>query len=127
MLLRMSQDAQTHRVAFQLRVKPDRLDEYLQRHTAVWPEFLAEMEAAGVRNYSIFSRGDGVLFGYYECDDPAASQAQLTATDVDARWQAEMEEFFDRSQSGADGFTDLVEVFNLDDQLGRARAAGFAG
>lgn len=43
-----------HRVCFQLQVRPDLLDEYLQRHSPVWPEMLAEIAAAGRRNYSLF-------------------------------------------------------------------------
>ena len=35
------------RVCFQLRVRADRLDEYRERHRAVWPEMLAALSAAG--------------------------------------------------------------------------------
>lgn len=113
-----------HRVCFQLRVKQEKLAEYTARHAAVWPEFLAEMESAGWRNYSIFSRGDGVLIGYFETADREAAQAHMLATEIDACWQKEMEDFFDRSHSGAEGFTELVEIFNMENQLAAARAEG---
>jgi L-rhamnose mutarotase len=57
--------------------------------------------------------------GYVECDDLAAAQAAMAATDVNTRWQAEMAPFF----TGLDGrgpdesFLVLDEVFSLDDQL----------
>ena len=65
------------RVAFQLQVRPELLDEYLARHSPVWPEMLAEIAAAGRRNYSLFLAEGGTLLGYYETDDDAAAQAYL--------------------------------------------------
>ena len=35
------------RVRFELRVRADRVDEYRERHRAVWPETLAALRAAG--------------------------------------------------------------------------------
>ena len=113
------------RVAFQLRVAPEKLPEYRRRHAAVWPEMLREIEASGRRNYSIFVREDGLLFGYYECDDPEVSDAYLAASPVTARWEAEMSEFFDGLDGRADqGATVLTEIFNLDQQLNAAVAEG---
>lgn len=110
------------RVAFQLRVAAGELGEYRRRHAAVWPEMLREIEASGRRNYSIFLRDDGLLFGYYECDDPAASERYLAASPVAARWEAEMSEFFDGLDGRADqDATVLTEIFNLDQQLGEQR------
>lgn len=109
------------RVAFQLQVRPELLDEYLARHSPVWPEMLAEIAAAGRRNYSLFLAEGGRLTGYYEVDDDAAAQAYLAASPVAARWEAEMSRFF----LGLDGRPDqaattLTEVFNLEDQLAEA-------
>ena len=59
----------TTRVCFQLQVSPELLDEYIARHTPVWPEMLAEIAAAGRRNYSLFLGDGGRLIGYYETDD----------------------------------------------------------
>ena len=109
------------RVAFQLHVRPELLDEYLARHSPVWPEMLAEIAAAGRRNYSLFLAEGGTLLGYYETDDDEAAQAYLAASAVAARWEAEMGRFF----IGLDGRPDqaaatLTEVFHLEDQLADA-------
>ncbi|WP_341996301.1 L-rhamnose mutarotase [Microbacterium sp. LWH7-1.2] len=106
------------RVCFQLMVRPELLDEYIARHTPVWPEMLAEIAASGRRNYSLFLGEAGRLIGYYETDDDAASQAYLANSEVAARWEAEMGSFF----VGLDGRPDqaataLLEVFNLHEQL----------
>ncbi|MDO9378506.1 MAG: L-rhamnose mutarotase [Nocardioidaceae bacterium] len=107
------------RVCFQLQVKPDRVEEYKQRHAAVWPEMLAALADTGWHNYSLFLRPDGLLIGYLETPSLEDAQAGMAATDVNARWQAEMADFFvalgdDRPDTG---FLQLEEVFHLEDQL----------
>jgi L-rhamnose mutarotase len=82
------------RICFRLHVRPDRIDEYRRRHAEVWPEMRAALTAAGWRNYSLFLQDDGDLTGYLECDDFAAAQAAMAATDVNARWQREMADMF---------------------------------
>ncbi|WP_300266861.1 L-rhamnose mutarotase [Microbacterium sp.] len=109
------------RVCFQLQVHPERLDEYLERHRAVWPEMLAEIEASGRRNYSLFLGENGTLIGYYETDDDQAAQRYLAESAIATRWEAEMAAFF----VGLSGRPDqaampLTEVFNLAEQLSAA-------
>jgi len=83
------------RVAFRLRVGPDRLDKYIRIHTAVWPELLRDLTAAGYRNYSIFADGPE-LFGYLECDDWGAAQVTLAGSDANRRWQAWMANYLEK-------------------------------
>jgi L-rhamnose mutarotase len=107
-----------------LQVRRDRLEEYTRRHEQVWPDMLRALAATGWHNYSLFLRDDGLLVGYVESPDLAAAQAAMAATDVNARWQAEMAEFFvGLDGRGPDeGFLLLREVFHLDDQLSRLPA-----
>ena len=115
----------TTRVCFQLQIHPDLLDEYIARHSPVWPEMLAEIAAAGRRNYSLFLGDGGRLIGYYETDDDEAAQRYLAASEVAARWEAEMARFFVGLEGRPDeGATPLTEVFNLHDQLAASSAAG---
>lgn len=111
------------RVCFQLQVKPDRIDEYRQRHAAVWPEMLTALESTGWHNYSLFLREDGLLIGYFETPSIEEALAGMAATDVNQRWQAEMAEFFEELDGRApdEGFLVLDEVFHLEDQLAAAR------
>ena len=103
------------RVCFVLRVRPDRLDEYKRRHRAVWPEMLDALRSTGWGNYSLFLAPDGLLVGYVETEDFAAAVAGMEATDVNARWQAEMAEFFELPEEARPdtGFRRLEEVFHL--------------
>jgi L-rhamnose mutarotase len=103
------------RVCFLLRVRPDRLDEYKARHCAVWPEMLDALRASGWENYSLFLRDDGLLVGYLETRDFAAAQAAMDATDVNARWQAEMAPFFELGDGERPdtGLVRLEEIFHV--------------
>lgn len=83
------------RVCFLLHVRPDRLDEYRARHRDVWPEMLDALRETGWRNYSLYLRDDGLLVGYLECDDFDASRAAMEEREVNARWQADMAQFFE--------------------------------
>jgi len=113
----------TKRYCFQLVVRPELLDEYIARHTPVWPEMLAEIATAGRRNYSLFLGEGGRLIGYYETDDDEAAQAYLAASEVAARWEAEMGRFFVGLEGRPDqAATALTEIFNLHDQLTAAQA-----
>ena len=108
----------TARVCFSLQVAPELLEEYVERHTPVWPEMLAEIAASGRRNYSLFLGEGGRLIGYYETDDDQASQAALEADPRTAAWEAEMADFFVALEGRADqGAPRLAEVFHLEDQL----------
>ena len=102
------------RVCFLARVRPERLDEYRDRHEDVWPEMLAALRAAGWGNYSIFLAGDGLLVGYLETDDYEAALAAMAATDVNKRWQAEMAEFFVAGGPPDESFLRIAEIFHLD-------------
>lgn len=103
------------RVCFLLKVKPDRLEEYKQRHAAVWPEMLDALSAAGWRNYSLFLRDDGLLIGYLETPDFQAALAGMAATAVNERWQTEMAPFFEALEGRRpdEGLLVLEEVFHL--------------
>ncbi len=103
------------RVCFLLRVRPERLEEYKERHRAVWPEMLDALRAAGWRNYSLFLDDDGLLVGYLETEDFTQAVAGMEGTDVNARWQAEMAEFFSLPSGGRPdtGLRRLEEVFHL--------------
>lgn len=105
------------RVGFLLKVKADRLEEYKKHHQAVWPEMLAALRAAGWRNYSLFMRDDGLLFGYFETPtDLKAAQEAMEKTEVNARWQEMMSSFFELPPGAHpdQSLIELEEVFHTD-------------
>ena len=104
------------RVCFLLKVRPDRLDDYVARHDSVWPEMLAALRLTGWGNYSLFLRDDGLLVGYFETPSLEAALAGMADTDVNERWQAEMAPFFESLEGRRpdEAFIPLREVFHLD-------------
>ena len=100
------------RGAFVLRIKPERVNDYVAAHAAVWPEMRAAISDAGIRNYSIFLH-ENLAFGYLEADDLDASYAALAATEVNARWQDAMADLLER-RVGEAGPASLPEIFRLD-------------
>jgi L-rhamnose mutarotase len=102
----------TQRSAFVLRVRPDKIDEYVEAHRNVWPEMLAALREAGIRNYTIFRDGNDV-FGYFESDDLEAAAAYIEAQEVNARWQDTMANLLEDRVPDA-GPPTLEEIFRLE-------------
>jgi L-rhamnose mutarotase len=113
-------DTDMHRVCFLLQLRPDRIDDYLQAHREVWPEMLEALSATGWRNYSLFLRpDDGLVVGYLETADFALAQQRMAETDINAKWQAGMAQYFVSGGSATTGLapdeqmTPLSEYFHL--------------
>jgi L-rhamnose mutarotase len=103
------------RVCFVLYVKPERLEEYKQRHRTVWPEMLAALRETGWQNYSLFLRPDGMLVGYLETEDFERARAGMAKREVNDRWQREMADFFVQPDGTLPdrAMEPLEEVFHL--------------
>jgi L-rhamnose mutarotase len=102
----------SERSAFVLRVRPDRIDEYVAAHREVWPEMLRALKNSGIRNYSIFRDGNQV-FGYFEGDDLEAAAEYLGQQEVCARWQDAMAGLLEERVPD-EGPPPLEEIFRLD-------------
>lgn len=103
------------RICFVLQVKKDRLEEYKKRHRSVWPEMQDALRKTGWHNYSLFLRSDGMLIGYLETEDFERARGGMAGLEVNARWQAEMADFF--VQPGGllpdEAMKPLEEVFHI--------------
>ena len=91
------------RVGLLIHVKPEKLEEYKRIHADVWPDLLAELKKAGIRNYSLWLRPDGIEFGYLECDDWQAACDYLETSEVHTRWQVFMQDFLDSPTDSGQG------------------------
>ena len=98
------------RVCFLLQLRKERIADYLEAHQ-VWPEMLDAMREAGIRNYSLFHREDGMVVGYLEAEDPEESFRRLGETDVSRRWEEGMAEYFEGGERGA--LKHLVQYFHM--------------
>ncbi len=70
-----------------IKVKPEKLEEYMQLHANPWPEVLQMIHACNIRNYSIYLKDD-LLFGYFEYTgvDYAADMAKMAADPSTLAW-----------------------------------------
>ncbi len=105
------------RVGFLLKVKQDMLDEYKEHHRNVWPEMLDALRRHGWRNYSLFAREDGLLFGYFEAEeDFAAALEGMSGEDANARWQEFMAPYFEIPPGAKpdEMMVELEEVFHTE-------------
>jgi L-rhamnose mutarotase len=102
----------TQRSAFVLHVKPEKIDEYVAAHAAVWPDMLQALRDSGIRNYSIFRDGSQV-FGYFEADDLEAAGGYLARQEVVTRWQDAMADLLEQRVAD-EGAPPLEQIFRLD-------------
>ena len=102
------------RVAFQLRIRAGMEAEYDETHRHVWPELLRELESFGVRDYSIFRRGQE-LFLYLRVADKDRLMRQLDASEINRQWQEKMKPIFEPvpSLEPGESLAFMEEVFFL--------------
>jgi L-rhamnose mutarotase len=106
------------KVCFVLWVIPERLEEYRARHTPVPEDMLAEIERSGRTNYSLFLSESGLLVGYYETEDDAASREYLAQSQVATKWEEEVRDYFADMPGRADqDAAILTQIFDLKNQL----------
>lgn len=104
----------TTRHGFVVDVVPEKREEYLRLHAAVWPEVEARISASGISNYTIFITGD-TLFAYYEHtgDDLEGDLAAIAADPVTQDWWR-LTDPCQRPFAGDGGWHELDEVWHLD-------------
>ena len=73
-------------------LRPEKAEEYIRLHAAVWPDVLKMIQECNIRNYSIYLRklddGRQYLFSYFEYygADFAADMAKMAADPTTQRW-----------------------------------------
>ena len=104
------------RAAFLLKVREDRMEEYKQKHTEIWPEMLDALRRHGWRNYSLFLAEDGQMFGYVEAEESIAKSIEgMAGEEVNLRWQEFMGEYFEHLSRRPDqSMVPLEQVFYLE-------------
>jgi L-rhamnose mutarotase len=105
------------RVGFLLKVRQEKIAEYVRHHEHVWEEMLQALRESGWHNYSLFIREDGLLFGYFETEESlAVAQAKMAEREINTRWQEFMAPYFESPNNSRpdEMFLELSEIFHLD-------------
>jgi L-rhamnose mutarotase len=100
-----------------IRVRPERLDEYVSYHADVWPDVLAMIRECNIRNYSIY-RKDHYLFAYFEYhgEDFDADMAKMAADPTTQKWWEIMKPMQEPLETRSEGewWATMEEVFHTD-------------
>ena len=105
------------RIGFMLRMKPERIREYKERHQDVWPEMIDALRRNGWHRYSLFMNKEGVLFGYFETpEDFRAALAGMNKEEINRKWQDSVASYFEGLEGSLpdEAMTELEEVFHID-------------
>jgi L-rhamnose mutarotase len=95
MTMRDTATTAARRHCFLLRVRPDRVDEYVADHENVWPEMQDALRRSGWGDYSLFlDRSTGLVVGIVTSDDFDDAKRRMSAEDINARWQQSMAGYF---------------------------------
>jgi len=103
-------------------LRAEKLDEYKQLHTAVWPDVLKMIKQCHIQNYSIYLRqledGRHYLFSYFEYagGDFAADLAKMAADPTTQKWWAVCKPCQQplAARGPEEWWAGLAEVFHLD-------------
>ncbi len=102
------------RICFTFALKPGTEEEYKRRHDEIWPELVEEIQAAGIRNYSLFRRGLQIT-AYAECHpDAATSFGKVGASEANVRWAKWFDDVIERLTDEQGNLFRADEVWHLD-------------
>lgn len=101
--------------AWSALLKKGMQEEYVRRHNEIWPELVALLKEAGIKNYTIWTDGT-TLFGYYECEKGIAYATSVQAkSPIVDKWNEYMKDVMEMPLDPVTGAQpQLVKVFTLD-------------
>lgn len=102
------------RVGFAMQLKSGNEEEYKRRHDEIWPELVAELEAAGVRDYVIYlDRRTGTLYASQKVTEHN-SASSLPQKEIVKKWWKYMADLMETNPDNSPKVYDLEEVFYMD-------------
>lgn len=104
---------QEERVAFKMKLLPEKADDYKKRHDEIWPELQGLLKDAGITDYSIFlDEETNILFGVLKVSDRQRFKA-LPQHEVMQRWWKFMADIMETNNDHSPVSIPLKEVFYL--------------
>ncbi len=104
------------RIAWVIKVKPEKLEEYKKLHANPWPEVNALLKESNIQNYSIYYR-DGLLFSYleYTGSDFNADMKKMSENPITQKWWKLTDPCQEPVESAGEGvwWADMEEVYHL--------------
>ena len=96
------------------QLKPEKVDEYVTLHRAVWPDVLETISQCNIRNYSIYILGCDLIACFeYHGDDYDADMAKMAADPATQKWWEHTKPCFLRHDEQV-YYLDMEEIFHYD-------------
>jgi L-rhamnose mutarotase len=100
-----------------IKIKPEKMEQYVELHANVWPDVLKKITECNIRNYSIFLR-DNYLFAYFEYvgDNYQEDMEKMAADPKTQEWWSvckPCQQPIDSADQN-EWWADMQEVFHLD-------------
>ncbi len=100
-----------------IRLRPEKREEYIELHRAVWPGVLETIRQCKITNYSIFLKDD-LLFSYYEYigEDYEADMRKMADDPVTQKWWTLCDPCQQPLEACAEGewWAQMAEVFHFE-------------
>jgi len=102
------------RIGFAMQLLPGNREEYRCRHDEIWPELVAELHAAGVRDYTIYldPRTDTLYASQKALEHNTADN--LAETMIVKKWWAYMADIMETNPDSSPRVYPLEEMFYQD-------------
>lgn len=96
-----------------MKLKPGFKQEYIKRHSEVWPEVAALIKRSGISDYSIFlDEETNILFGVQKVSGDVSSQG-LGDEEIQQKWWGYMSDIMEVNPDSSPISIPLEEVFYL--------------
>lgn len=100
-------------IAFKMLLNPGQAAEYRRRHDQIWPELVALLHDAGIRDYSIFLDDEtNILFAVLR-RTPDHCMAALPQTELMQRWWRHMGDIMQTEPDGSPRQCALQPMFHM--------------
>jgi L-rhamnose mutarotase len=100
-----------------IRLKPEKAQEYITHHAAVWPGVLRKIKECNIQNYSIYHK-ENLMFAYFEYtgDDFDADMQKMAAHEETQKWWDVVKPLMEPVENRKPGefWADMEEIFHLD-------------
>ncbi|WP_158837316.1 L-rhamnose mutarotase [Polaribacter sp. L3A8] len=102
------------RLAFKMKLKEGKQEEYYKRHNAIWPELKLLLKQTGISEYSIFfDEESNSLFAFQKVELGASSQ-DLSENPIVKKWWDFMADIMEVASDNSPISKELKEVFYLE-------------
>ena len=105
---------ETKRFGFKMKMLPGFREEYMKRHSEIWPELVQLLKNEGIGNYSIFlDEETSTLFAYQEQKGDSSSQ-DLGNTEIVKKWWKCMADIMETNPDNSPVTIPLEQVFYME-------------